>query len=518
VTARFAPSWRDRRLTRLLLDERFQVASLLLLALLVRLAFHFRTPAFVAKDSQSYFLPGWSIAHGVPFDLGQRRTPGYPLFIAGSILLFGQELRALALAQHLLGVGTVGATYLLGRLTFGRPAGLLAGLLVAISGPLLLYERYLLSEALFGFILTATVLAGVAAIVRSSWQRWLLAGLLLGCAVLVRPVAQMLIPLLALAALATHWRAWRSCLVALAALALGLTAIQLPWMVRNALEKGNFGASTFGRTLIARTAYYDRGFVFEPTGSAADDPLLRRANEIVQQGARRQDSDGTIAGRLRAELNLDPVQVNRVMRDIALAAILRNPLHYGQGTLEYARWLFAGLEERPRDHWDEYKDVNRWDARIWPLVGPPTEFELRERGESNQIVYFYQPAHHAPLLAALFLLGTVLALLEARYRPALLASATVVLVLLSSAALNGPVERYRYPVDPLISLLAAGGLCGGLALLFDLRRRLRAAPPGARPVALTASPRDQAAAAAPPAEPGRGPLSASGAGEPVHES
>ena len=125
-----------------------------------------------------------------------------------------------------------------------------------------------------------------------------------------------------------------------------------------------------------------------------------------------------------------------------MTAILRNPLHYAQGTLDYARWLFVGLEERPRDHWDEFKDVNRWDARIWPLVGPPTEFELRERGQSNQIVYFYQPARHAPLLATLFLIGAALALLKARYRPALLAAATVVLVLLSSAALNGPVERY----------------------------------------------------------------------------
>jgi hypothetical protein len=98
--------WRSvgRAALRLLASEAFQIGVLLVLALLVRLALHFRSPAFVGKDSQSYFLPGWEIARGLPWELGQRRVPAYPLFIAASVLALGEELRSLALAQHLLGV------------------------------------------------------------------------------------------------------------------------------------------------------------------------------------------------------------------------------------------------------------------------------------------------------------------------------------------------------------------------------------------------------------------------------
>lgn len=472
-------------------NEAVQVGGLLLFALLLRLAFNFRSPALVGKDSQSYFLPGWELARAQPFEIGQRRTPGYPLFVAGVIITLGEDLRALALAQHLLGVATVAVTYLLGKLTFGRSAGLLAGLLVAVSGPLLIYERYVMSEALFGLLLALAMLTGVVAVQRSGsragdggmggWGagalgRWLVAGLVLGLAVLTRPIAQMLIPLLALSALLATGRDWRRGLLGVLALVVGVALVQGPWVLRNALTTGNVGASTFGRTLIARTAYYDRGFAFDVPGQPHPDPPVQRAREIVQEGARRQQSDGVIAGRLRQELELDPVQVNRLMREVAVAAILRDPVHYVEGSLVFAQRIFVGAEERLREHWDEYKDANPWDERVRALVGGPSPAELAERPTASRLVSLYQPVRFAPVLAALFTLGLALAVSVPRYRAALLPGAAALLVLVASAALDGPVERYRYPVDPLIALLAAGGSSGGLWLLIDQARRVRRRP------------------------------------------
>jgi dolichyl-phosphate-mannose-protein mannosyltransferase len=462
----------------LLASERFQLALLLTLALLLRLAFHFRSPAFVGKDSQSYFLPGWEIARGLPWELGQRRVPAYPLFIAGSVLTLGEELRSLALAQHLLGVVSVGLTYLLGRLTFGRAAGLPAGLLVALDGPLLIYERYVLSEALFTLLLGLAVLAAVAASGRPTWRRWLLAGATLGLAVLARPVAQALIPLFGLAALLAGGRRWRRGLLGLVALLAGLVLVQGPWVVRNALDKGNPSASTFGRTLIARTAYYDRGFVFDPPEQNQADPLLQQARRIVQDGARQQQSDGVIAGRLRQDLSLDPVEVNRVMREVALDAIRRNPSHFLTGSLAFAWRIFQGQEERLREHWDEYKDANPWDPRIQGLVGGPTPAELGERSTAASLTRLYQPHLHALPLAGLALLGAALALQQRGRRRALIPAAAALGLLLASAALDGPVERYRYPLDPLISVLAVGGLTATLGAIGRLAQRVR---PGRRP-------------------------------------
>jgi 4-amino-4-deoxy-L-arabinose transferase-like glycosyltransferase len=390
------------------------------------------------------------------------------------------------LAQHLVGVATVGLSYLLARLTFGRPAALAAGLLVALNGSLLIYERYVMSETLFTFLLCLTLLATLLAVrgwkpsglgPSERWQhwRWLLVGLALGCTVLARPVAQVVLPLLVLTILLAAGRSWRAALLGLVALAAGLALVQGPWVIRNAIVKGNPAASTFGRTLIARTAYYDRDFVFAVPGQPDPDPFVERARQIVQEGAKRRDSDGEIAGRLRQELNLDPVGVNQVMREVAVAAILRNPLHYVTGSVEFAGQIFAGKEERLRDHWDEYKDANPWDPRIRELVGGPTAAELEERPNANRLANLFQPARFPGLLGLLSLLGVALALLLPRYRAALLPAATVGALLLAQAALDGPVERYRYPLDPLIALLAAGGLFGSLSLgltIFRPRARL----------------------------------------------
>src|SRR5437763_9921752 len=92
-------------------------------ALALRLAFALRPPPFLTPDSQGYFLPGWELAHGLGFSPELRRTPGYPLFIALVVFVVGEDLRGLALAQHLLGIATAGMAYMLGRLTYGGLAG-----------------------------------------------------------------------------------------------------------------------------------------------------------------------------------------------------------------------------------------------------------------------------------------------------------------------------------------------------------------------------------------------------------
>ena len=82
--------------------------------------------------------------------------------MAGSVAIFGRDLLAITFAQHLLGVGTAIFTYGIGRLAFGRAAGLLAGLAAALSSPLLIYEHYLITESVFTFFLILSMLLLVA--------------------------------------------------------------------------------------------------------------------------------------------------------------------------------------------------------------------------------------------------------------------------------------------------------------------------------------------------------------------
>ena len=83
------------------------LTGLVLVAIFARGMLLTRAPLFLRRDSVAYFQVGWELANGLGFDLPLRRTPLYPLFIAGVVWTLGEDLRGLALAQHLLGLVTV---------------------------------------------------------------------------------------------------------------------------------------------------------------------------------------------------------------------------------------------------------------------------------------------------------------------------------------------------------------------------------------------------------------------------
>ena len=438
------------------------------LALAFKLGFALRIAPFIAKDSQAYFLPAWDLLHGGAFELGLRRTPGYPVFLAGAILLVGDDLRGIVLLQHLLGVGTAVLAYALGRLTFGRAVGLGAGALTAISAPLVTYEHYLLTETLFGFVVTAALTVLVWAWRRESSRLWLLGGLCVGLSTLVKPIGQVFLPLALVAPVvaACPWRfgqdaastTWpRALAIGPLLVMVGYGLAVVPWTVRNQLVHDLASPSTFGRTLVARTASYDRGFVFYDPASPPTDPAEARARQIIQQGAERGQSDGTIATRLRQELDLDPIEVNAVMRDAALDAIRRQPAYFVQGSLLFGLRIFNGVEIGLRDHESERKDVV-WEERTRGLLAATRSDD--DARAASQLLRWYQPAEYAPLPLFLFTLGLVAATVRPAWRPALLPALALVALVLASAALNGPQERYRYPADPALTVVALGGIAG----------------------------------------------------------
>ncbi|MFN0071869.1 MAG: ArnT family glycosyltransferase [Chloroflexota bacterium] len=454
--------------------------TVIAVALSVRLDLMTRIPVFVSKDSQSYFLPAWDLVHGDAFVLGLRRTPGYPLFLALVQRMLGPELQSVVIAQHLLGVATAALTCLLGRSIFGSLAGLVAGLLVALSAPLIIYEHYVLTESLFTFALTGAMLVFVMAMRSQARRATFAAGLALGVAAMVRPVGQILAPIVIAGVAAARLPHWRKAAIAAVICGLGLAAALTPWAIRNRLVSELGGTTTFGRTLIARTAYYDRGFAFYAPGwGDAGDSQLVAARRIIQDGANRRQSDGTIAGRLRQELSLGPIEVNSVMRQVATEAILRRPDYFITGSLRFAWEIFDGQDERIRNHADEVKDVV-WEARTAHLLpGKLTPAQEREQRDAQQLLNLYQPARHTTMLAVLCALATLGAMVRRSWRVALPIALAALTHILLSAALDGPQERYRYTVDPLISVLAAGGLAtvGWLTLAIGrVVSRVRAHP------------------------------------------
>jgi len=115
------------------------------------------TPLFERPQVDSYEFLVWaqSIGEGELFRwLGPSHGPGYAYFLAALLLLFSGSLTAVALAQSALGAALCVITASLSARIFqDRRAGLAAGFLLAIFGPLVYVEVSLFAEGLFTFLL-----------------------------------------------------------------------------------------------------------------------------------------------------------------------------------------------------------------------------------------------------------------------------------------------------------------------------------------------------------------------------
>ena len=156
-----------------------------------------------------------------------------------------------------------------------------------------------------------------------------------------------------------------------------------------------------------------------------------------------------------------------------MEAILANPGLYVSGN---ARMFLDVVFGRRRDeglrmHLDEHLQpdvVNRFTGLEY-LLGPPTAAQALEEPRSEWLVSIYQPYRYMGLLAALYLIGTVASIARPEGRAALFFILGSPLVLAASVAVVGGVPRYRYPIDPFITLTAAAGAVWAIAALQRAR-------------------------------------------------
>ncbi|MFN8636373.1 MAG: glycosyltransferase family 39 protein [Chloroflexota bacterium] len=460
----------------------------LLVAALLRGVFLFRAPVFATGDSEGYLAPGFALANGLDFDLSaSKRTPGYPWSIAFSIVAGGEDLRSLVFFQHALGVVTAGLTFALGRLCFtparvGRIVGSVAGLLVGLNGALVISEHTVMTEALFVPLVAGSLTALVAALRTRRLALYALAGLLLGFATLTRPVAQVLLPVIPVAVVLVGG-SWRQLLLrsAVALAACGL--VLAPQMIHSSLEQDSASVGSLGQSLLGRTARHDRGaWTFYDPALHADEPEDRvRARKILQQAADSGSSGKAVHTRLRRELGLSPAEADRLMRNLAVEAILRRPDYYVAGTLQRFVRMADGSVERLRDARNTTDTARpRWeDEPSKHLLVPATPAEDRAQTVASGLVSIWQTGYVGPVLPLLALLSTLVALWRQPWRPAVALGMSAFALLFLSAALVGNVSRYRYPTDPLMAVLAVGALAWIVGLVRSRARRT--APADAEP-------------------------------------
>jgi hypothetical protein len=443
----------------------------LAVGLLFRLALLYRIPPlFMPGDSQSFLVPAYDLARGLGFDPILKRPLGYPLLVAAAIVLLGEDLRGLVFVQAMLGLVTVTGTYWLGRLVFGRLTAILASLSVAVGGQLLIYEHYILAESIFGMFVALALLALLLA-VRAERRAWCWAaagGVALALASLFRPIAEVLVPLVPVYFLVLVQPRRRALVLSGVALA-GFVLTMGPAFVADLALRGGVSSGALGEHLLWRITRSDSGYFrrddIPPADAAAPRNEARRY--VIRRAVDRQLPQEIFTG-LRRDLGLSAAEADSLMRAVALEAILRQPVGYLTSTFRFSIELFLGDDQHLGEaskRAGEARYINpqarqrTWfEDRILHLGEPPAPAVENEFDNAEWLISLYQPGRIWWLIGAGFVLGYIAVIASRRHRVGLLLVLGIPPMLLANAALAGPEARFRYPIDPLIAVLAFGGL------------------------------------------------------------
>lgn len=183
---------------------RLRLPAIFLLALAIRISMlhelsaipFFRTPQL---DSLEYLEWAQYIAHGGTWPGPSTHGPGYPMFLALLLTIFGGSLKAVHIVQAMVGSGTACLVSLIGTRLYGTRAGMWAGVVAAGYGPLVFIDLSILSE---GFLLFLLALALFLVVREPSRPMAFVAGAVIGVAIVVRPTAAVILPI-------ALWQIWQ---------------------------------------------------------------------------------------------------------------------------------------------------------------------------------------------------------------------------------------------------------------------------------------------------------------------
>lgn len=460
------------------LAERLLVVAIVLLATGLRGGYLVTAPRgmqFEHVDAQGYhWLAVNLLERGIfsmntapPFRADNVRAPLYPLFVAGWYRIAGPSPELVVLAQVLIEALTVVVLYRLGRALAGVRVGQGAALLYALNPSSWRFTNELLTEILFGLLLTSAVWMLVLVVKRGRNRDAWRCGLVFGLAILCKPNVQFLPLVLAVLLIDGVIRGrkawWQGVVIVLATILLMLS----PWVVRNRIV---FGKWFYTRTFDDNVAHVSavatlaeiRGEVVAPW-SARWEELY---GDIIVSAALRYGWEVTDDAHLtERERDQRLQQVETVAREI----VLEHPLAFVRSHTR--AWLWALV---PQEH-------RFWYARLTgtPWESLPVEGDALGRaiqtarrstlGEGVRLLLKERLLALPPLALTLWLgwglmyavAGGLLAVGALRLHPRIV-TFFILATIFYVTFVPGPISqiRFRLPVTPLILLLVTVGLLG----------------------------------------------------------
>ena len=436
----------------------------LLAALLLRLApfaavLVLNPGGFFETDSHEYWRiaenlvenGAYSLSASPPLLPDHRRTPLYPLYLA-AFRAVGLGAAAVVGVQILISLFAVlAAMEITARLFEDGKAALWAGVLVAADVPSIVLAGSLLTESVFTTLFVLAVLLCLESLLGRTPGPLAAGGVVLGLAVLCRPVALFFPAVFAAVYLAAAKVPWRL-RAGRVLLFLGLFALTLaPWVGRNYARFGRPFLSTIGAVNMleyrAAAVHAQRYGVPLPEASR----LLRERTQATYQGDRDEDPVGFLrhGARVGRRVILDNPSVYLRNNLRAAASLLFAPL---RSSID----LQLGLSERATS-------LQRWgEAGEQGVLS-----RLLETTSVFTIVLVVFQLIHLVIVWALLIIGAAATI---RTRNLLGVALIVVIVVYFLVVTGGPEAYARFRV-PLVPFLAAGAGWGAVVLERWLRRR-----------------------------------------------
>jgi len=346
------------------------------------------------------------------------QAPLYPYFLAFIYRIAGHSTILVRIMQALIGSCSCVFVAAAARRLFSMPAGVLAGLMLAIYAPAIFFDA-LLQKSMLDVFFVCLMLWLIVEI--QSPAQFLVLGLAVGALSLTRENAIVFV------AVILGWAVLRFDVKAAALLILGTAIVLLPVVVRNSLIGGGFYLTTsqFGTNFfIGNHAGADGTYQSLRYGRGAPEYEQQDATELAEYELHRK---------------LTPAQVSSFWTRRALAFIVSEP----------GQWL---------------KLVGRKTALLVNATEMVDTEDQESHAEWSVVLRLLGPVTHFGLLVPLAFAG-LLATWSGRSR--LWIQYALLVAYATSVVLFYVFARYRYPLVPMLMLFAAPG---ALAIVRWFRR------------------------------------------------
>lgn len=360
------------------------------------------------------------------------QAPAYPYFLGLLYRLGGRSLWWVHGVQMVVGALSCVLVYLAGRRFFGRAAGIIAGLLLALYPPAIFYDG-LIQKAGLALFFTALLLYLLGrAQQRTRTTTLVLCGLVTGLLSLTRENALIFVPLVCIWLLLRFGdRECRRRLVWIASFIGGVALVLVPVAVRNCSVGGTFAPTT---SQMGTNFYIGNN----PSADGLYAPLVPgRSNPAHERRDAVRLAERALGKSLR------PGEVSSYW--------------FGEGR--------RFVREQPGD-WLRLM-LRKWSL-VWNRFEVPDAEDLHAYGDWSVLLRTLALPWHFGVLVPLAVAGIVLSW---RRRRELWVLYLLLLAMALSVAVFFVFGRYRFPLVPVLVLFAGGACVEGYGHLRRTRLR-----------------------------------------------